>query len=217
MLAKARHVAPHDVDIHAELGLGELRAGRDLSLEALGLPALRRIDRHVGRADEEVRLAGHLAAGGQFAAIANADRGLDQRAGIEIEHGLGVRLIARGRIVAAQHQKIAQAERRRAEQVALQREAIAVAAGELQHRLDAAALQDRGGCKRAKMRARARAVRDIDRVGEVLQRQRLVEQILRVAGDRRRDFRRDDKTAGTDRLFKLATRTDRGHCGLSRE
>ena len=67
-----------------------------------------------------------------------ADRGLDQRARIEIEHRLGVGLVARARIVAAQHQQIADAERRRAEQIALQREPVAVAAGELQHRLDAA-------------------------------------------------------------------------------
>ena len=152
---------------------------------------------------------------GQFAAIANADRRLDQRTGIEIEHRLRVGLIARARIVAAQHQKIAQAERSRAEQIALQREAIAVAAGELQHRLDAVALKDRGGCERAEMRTCAGAVGDVDRVGEVLQRQRLVEQILRVAGHRRRDFRRYDETAGMDRLFKLAAGLHGRHFGLS--
>ena len=105
--------------------------------------------------------------------VAHADGGLNQRAGIEIEHRLGVGLIARARIVAAQHQQVADAERRGADQVALQREPVAVAAGELQHRLDAILLQDRRGGERTHMRARARAVGDVDGVGDVLQRQRL--------------------------------------------
>ena len=119
----------------------------------------------------------------------------DQRAGIQIEHGLRVGLIAGGRIVAAQHQKIAQAERSRAEQIALQREPVAVAAGQLQHRLDVVCEQDRGRRLRAEMGARARAVRDVHGVGEALQRQRLGEQIVAVARDRRRDFGRNDKPA----------------------
>ena len=149
-------------------------------------------------------------------ALANADRGLDQRAGIEIEHRLCVGLIARARIVPAQHQQIAQAERRRAEQIALQRETIAVAAGHLQHRLDPVLLKDRRGRHRAKMGARAGAVGDIHRVGETLERQRLVEQILRLAGDRWRYFGGDDETAGLDCLFKLAAGLRRRHFGLSR-
>ena len=47
-------IAPHHAGIHAELRLHELAAGRDLGLEALRLPAGRRIDRHVGRGDEEL-------------------------------------------------------------------------------------------------------------------------------------------------------------------
>ena len=116
---------------------------------------------------------------GQLAAVADADRGRDQRAGIEIEHRLGVGLVAGGRIVAAQHQEIADAERGGAEQVALQRQAVAVAAGQLEHRLDAVLPQDRRRGERAQMRTRAGAVGDIDGIGQALERQRLGEQLVR--------------------------------------
>ena len=53
--------------------------------------------------------AGDLAAGRQFAGIAQAARGFQQLARIEIEHRLGVGLVAGARIVAAQHQQVAHA------------------------------------------------------------------------------------------------------------
>ena len=64
-----------------------------------------------------------------------------------------------------------------ADQIALQRDAVAVAAGELQDRLDAGLDQHRRGGDRAEMRARAGAVGDVDGVGQALERQRLGEQI----------------------------------------
>ena len=69
-------VAAHDAGIHAELGLRELRAGRDLGGELDRLPVRRRIDRRVGRPDEEPRLAGDLAAGRQLAAFAASARAM---------------------------------------------------------------------------------------------------------------------------------------------
>ena len=152
----------------------------------------------------------------QFATIAHPDRGFDQRAGVEIEHRLGVGLIAGARIVAAQHQEVADAERRRADQIALQREAVAVAAGQLQDRLDAVLVQDRRSGERAEMRARAGPVGDVDGVGDVLERHRLDQQLLRVARDRRRDLGRDDEAAGRECPFELAAGGLCGrHCGPS--
>ena len=60
----------------------------------LRLPAGRRIDRVVGAAEEEVRAAADLAAARQFAGIAQAARGLQKLARVEIEHRLGVGLVA---------------------------------------------------------------------------------------------------------------------------
>ncbi len=204
VLGKPRDVAAHDLDVHAKLRLSELRAGGNLALQALRHPVCGRIDRHVGSANEEVGLAGDLAAREQFAAVADRDRGFDQRAGIEIEHRFGIRLIARARVVAAQHQQVADAERRRAEQVALQGEPVAVAASELQHRLDAGLMQDRGRRHGAEMGARARPIRDVHGVGEAFQRQRLGEQLVAIARDGRRDLGGDDEAAGGDRFFQFA-------------
>jgi len=53
-------------------------------------------------------------------------------------------------IVAAQRENIADAERRGAEQLALKRDAVAVAAGDLQNRLDAASSP--GRCARREAR-----------------------------------------------------------------
>ena len=72
-------VASHQCRIHAELGLHELGAGRDLAAEARRLPIGGRIDRQVGGAKEEGGLARNLAAGWQFAFIAQPPRGLKQR------------------------------------------------------------------------------------------------------------------------------------------
>ena len=183
MLGKPRHVAAHHTGIHAELRLHELRAGVDLGLQAFRLPAGRRVDRIVGAAEEKIGAAGDLAAGRQFAGIAQAARGLQQRARVEIEHRLGVGLIAGARIVAAQHQQIAHAAGGGAQQIALQGDAVAVAAGELQHRLDAVLDQQRGRRHRAEMRPRAGAVGDVDRVGEALERRRLGQQFAAVGAD----------------------------------
>ena len=111
-----------------------------------------------------------LAARQDLAAVAQPGRERDQVARLQIEHRLCIRLIALGRIVAAQHQKVAHAERHRAQKVALQRDAIAIAAGELQDRLDALLDHDRGRRERAHMRVRTGAVGDVDRVGEAFQR-----------------------------------------------
>ena len=66
--------------------------------------------------------------------------GREQRVGIQVEDRLGIGLIAGARIVAPQRQHVAHALCGGADQQTLQRDAIAVAAGELQHRLDAGAL-----------------------------------------------------------------------------
>ena len=87
-------IAAHDAGVHAELRLGELRAGLHLGEEPVRLPAVRRIDRHVGGANEERGLAVDLAAGGQRALVAQAARGFHQGPRIDVEDRLGLGLIA---------------------------------------------------------------------------------------------------------------------------
>ena len=73
-----------------------------LGNERIRLPALRRIDRRVGGADEKIGVAADLAASRQRAFIAYPARGFDQRFGIDIEDRFGVGLIASLRIVAGE-------------------------------------------------------------------------------------------------------------------
>ena len=70
---------------------------------------------------------------------------------------------------------------RRAHELRLQRDAVAIAAGELEYRLDALADENGGGNRCREMRAGAGAVGHIDRIGQAAQWQRLVQQVARVA------------------------------------
>ena len=135
---KARHPG-----IHAELGWHELRPGRDLGAQRARAPVGRWVHGHVGGADEKPRLARDGLAVGQFAAVAHGAGGLDQAAGIEIEHRLGLRLVAGLGVVAGQAQEVAHAAGGRSHEIGLQCDAVTVAAGELEYGLDALARQDR--------------------------------------------------------------------------
>src|SRR5262249_60895368 len=110
--------------IHAELGLRELRPGINLGGKPSGLPAVRWIDRYVGRADKEVSLAADLAAGRQCAVVAQSAYGVDQRSRIDVENRLGFRLVAGFGIVARQEQEIADADRGSPHHLALQRQPV---------------------------------------------------------------------------------------------
>src|SRR5262249_33526930 len=150
----------------------------------------------------EARRASHLATRRQLAPVADAYRGGEQAGGVEVEHRLRVRLVTRARIVAAQQQQVFCAERGGGQQVPLQGDAVAVAAGELQYRLDAVLQQDRRRRDGAEMRARAGAVGDVDGVGEALERQRLVEHVARIARGGRRHLGGDGEAAGLERRLQ---------------
>ena len=94
VLGKPRHIAAHHAGIHAELRLHELRAGVELGLQRLRLPAGLWVDRIVGGAEKEIGTAGNLAPRRQFAAVAQSPRGFQQLTRIEIEHRLGIGLVA---------------------------------------------------------------------------------------------------------------------------
>ncbi len=168
MLGEPRHIAAHHAGIHTELRLHELRAGVDLGLQAGRSPAGRRIDRIVGAAEEKIGASGDLATGRQFAGVAKPPRGIEQRTRIEIKHRHGIRLVTGARIVTAQHQQIAHARGCRAQQVALQRDTIAITAGELKNRFDALLHEHGGGSNGAEMGPCAGTVGDIDGIGKAL-------------------------------------------------
>ena len=73
----------------------------------------------------------------KVAAVAHAAGDAQQRDRIEVEHRLGLRVVALADVVAGQAEDIAHAQGGRAQDVALQRDAIAVAAGDLADRREA--------------------------------------------------------------------------------
>src|SRR5262249_36878036 len=127
-----------------------------------------------------------------------------QAGGVEIEHGFRVRLIALARVVAFQHQEVGDPECGGAEELALQGNAVAVAAGQLKYGLDSM-LKQRARCDgRFEMRAGACPVRYIDRIRKVLERRRLGGEIGETARDRRRDFRGEREPSRVQDLLQAA-------------
>ena len=137
---------------------------------------------------------------GSSAAVAQRPRQLGERDRVEVEHRLGFGLVAGLGIVAGENQQIAHAGGRRPHQLALERDPIAVAASELQDRLDPGRGQHGGGNRRAHMGARAGPVGEVDGVRQPPQRQRLAHQVGAVEGDRRSDFGSDHEASGPQQL-----------------
>ena len=155
--ASRADIAAHHAGIHAELGLHELAPAATLALRVSGC--------HPGGGSMGMSAApmknsaapATLAPWGSLPSSRMA-RAVSVRArGIEVEHRLGVRLVAGAWVVAPQQQQVADAERGGAHQLALQGDAVAVAAGELEDRLDPGPdQQGRRGRARPYGRARRR-------------------------------------------------------------
>ena len=143
----------------------------------------------------------------QATVIAHRHRGRREARRIEIEHRLGLGLIALARVVPLEHQKVGDAERRGSEQLALQGNAIAIATGELQNGLDTVLQQHACSDRRFEVRARARTVGHIDRVGEPLERCRLGEQIGQIARRGRRDLRGKGELPLLENVLQATHRT----------
>ena len=189
MLTQPLQIASQNRRIHAELCLGKLRAGFDLPAQRRGFPDVRRIERRVRDSDEEVGASAHCAPMRQAMHVANGRCGLHDADGIEIENRLRLRLVARFRIVTGEREHIDDAERCSADQLALQGNAIAVAAGELKDRLQTLFPQQVRGDGGIEMGPRAGAVGDIHRIGQLLDEEEPPRERRHVgAGDPRRRF-----------------------------
>jgi hypothetical protein len=88
----------------------------------------------------------------------------EQRHRIQVEHRLGLRMIARLYAIAGQAQHVAHPHRRAAQDVALDRDPVAVAAGDLHHRRVADARQQCAHRQARHVAIRARAVGGVDGV-----------------------------------------------------
>ena len=108
------------------------------------------------------RRANRLAA--DVAAVIQARHDVGQADRVDVEDRRGVGIVADAPGIAGDEQQVAQAHRVRAEQVGLDAEQVAIAAGIVEQRLDARLLLDQHGERqRAQARAGAQAVRECSR------------------------------------------------------
>ena len=160
--------------------------------------------RRIGGADEEARRGFDRPPRGQDAVVAHPPDQAYDVLGIEVVHRLGVGLIAGGGVVAVQNQNVAHALRGGAQQVADQRDAVAIAAGNLEHGIDAVARQNGGRRETAERRAGAGRVGHVDRIDPAFERRGLGRQGAGVGGQRRRDLGRDRERAGGQAALQVA-------------
>ena len=116
-------------------------------------------------------------------------------------------MIAGLRIVAAHEHEVLDAERGRTEQVGLQRDAVAVASGDLDDRIEAGLAHDHRSRQRGHRDDRAVAVGDVDRVDGIAQRVRPAAHDGSRGGLWWIELGRDDELASTQKLAERAYRS----------
>ena len=92
---------------------------------------------------------------------------------------------------------------RGADQIAAQRDAIAIAARDLQDRLVAVRDENRGGREAADRSLAGRGVRDVDRVDLAFELAGLVQQLRACRRERRHDLRGDDELLRLDLVLEI--------------
>jgi hypothetical protein len=130
--------------------------------------------------------------------------GREQGRRIQVENGLRIRLVPELRVVAAQRENIAYAERGGAEELGLQRDAVAVATGDLQNGFDAASHQEVRRRQAGHVGLRSRAVGHIDRGDEPAQCERVIDEFGGIGGHRRGKLGGDDETSVPQVPLELA-------------
>ena len=125
---------------------------------------------------------------------------------VEVEHRLGFGMVAALHAVARQAQDIAHLQRRGAQHVALDGDAVVVAAGNLHHRRIADARQQRADRDARHVAMRARAVGGVDAVDPALEDLRALVDVLRVRGIGRIEFGGDGELAAPEHPLKPPAR-----------
>ena len=190
----------------AVLGLNELRTGRDFLGQPLRPPCVRQAGGIFRRTQEHARRETDLAAALKVMVIAQGARDAEQRHAVQIEHRLGLRMIAGLHAVAGQAQDVADAHGGAAENVALNRDAVLVAAGDLHDGRIADARQQRAHGETRHVAVRAAAVGGVDRIDIAVENPRAFVHFLRVGGIRRRKFGGDREAAGAQHAFEASRR-----------
>ena len=185
----------------ADLQLEEARARAGLHQRALDAVLDRRGGGVLHRADEQPR-RGLERPSGEVAALGQHARQGDELGAVEVEDAPGLGLVARRHVVAGEGDEVLDAVHRGADDVGLQREAIAVAADELHDRLDAALLQGDGHRERRGVGVGGRVVGRVDRVEPVLHGRELAAHLGQAAAVDRRHLGRDHPLPGAQLVLK---------------
>ena len=130
----------------------------------------------------------------------------DQLRTVEIEHAACLGLVAGGHVVAGQAADVLHPVHRRAHQLGLEREPVAVAAGQLHHRLDAGLDQPDGDRQRRGVRVRGRVVGRVERVHERLHRRQLAHDLGVAAAVDHRQLGGDHELPGVELSLKIRHR-----------
>ena len=129
-----------------------------------------------------MRRRGDLSAGKEARLVAHGAHGFQQRDRIEVEDRECARLVASLHAVAGQAEDVGDAHRGGAQHVALDGDAVAVAAGDLQHRRIAHAGQKRADADGRHVAVGARRIDGVDGVDPAVERRDAVVDVLRVGG-----------------------------------
>ena len=210
-IAHPRHVAFESREVETVLGLHEPGARIDLAPETQG-PVVEGRGEGVGRGPEKEfgRLV-EPAARCERALIAHGADDPERSHAVEIEDRLGLRLIAALHPVAGKAEDIRDTHRRSREHIALDRDPVSVACRDLHDRRIADACQQGTHPQTRHVAVGTRTVRGVDRVDPAIEDRGAVEDIHRIGGVGRREFRGDGEFARPQDPLETAAR------GVSRQ
>src|SRR5579864_399612 len=197
-LHRVRHERREPLGLEAHLQLQEARTCAYLLERAVDAVVVRRRTRVLDRPEEEVRRGTDVAAG-EVGAVRHLLRRDEKLNGVEVEDTPRLGLVAGGDVVTGEAEDVLDPVQRGAGELGLQREAVAVAAGELHDGLHPELPQRDRNRERRRVRVRRGVVRRVRRVDVLLVRREL---LLDSAGIDREQLRGDDEASGRERFLK---------------
>ncbi len=200
--------------VEAILRLEEVCARLNLLGHALRSPVEGRHKRVDGCAQEEAWLGRDLAPAEKDALVADDARRAQELDGVEVEDALGLRLVAGADVVAREAEHVVHAQRGCAQDVALDGDAVAVAAADLQDGFIAGAGQQRAAAQTAHVAVGAGTVGGVDGVAYLREHQRVAVDVFGVGAVGRVELGGDGEAAGAQDTFEAACRARRARLRL---
>ena len=179
-VAHLLHIGAHHRHIVAILALNELGAGGNLLGEPVRAEIMRWGEGVDGGAKKHRGRAGELAAGEEFGVVAHDPDGFQERHAVEIEHRLGAGLVAGLHAVTGQAEHVLHTHGGRAENIALDGNAVLVTTGNLQDRGIAHAGEQGADADRGHVRVGARGIDRVDAIDPAVKDRGALVDVVRV-------------------------------------